>query len=78
MLATATMTMAKNYIEQLLAERGWTVDHLARRADMSYTQTWDIVNNGFRPGTRLGNIEKLANALGVPVSDLLENHKRYN
>lgn len=77
MIAT-TIIMPKTYIGQILAANGWTVDYLARKADMSYAQTWDIVNNGFRPGTRLGNIEKLARALEVNVSDLLSNHKRYN
>ena len=76
-MLTAVMSIEeKTYIEKLLDERRWTIDRLAREAEMSYSQTHDIVTKGFKPGTRLGNIEKLAEALGVPVVDLLDNHIR--
>lgn len=66
----------KTYIEQVLDSKGLTIDWLAREADMSYSQTWDIVKRGIKSGTRIGNIEKLASALGVSVVDLLDKHPR--
>lgn len=74
-MLTATMDAQKTYIEQLLDSLGWTIDKLAREADMSYSQTHEIVTQGFRPGTRLGNIRKLAKVLNVSVVDLLDNHQ---
>ena len=70
------MDTQKTYIEQVLERLEWTIDRLAREADMSYSQTHDNVTKGFKPGTRLGNIEKLAQALGVSLVDLLDKHKR--
>lgn len=75
-MLTAIMESQKTYIELLLDERGWTIDKLAREADMSYSQTHDIVTRGFKPGTRIGNIEKLAAVLNVSVVSLLDNHQR--
>lgn len=75
-MLTATMNAQKTYIEQLLDGLGWTIDKLAREADMSYSQVHDIVTKGFRPGTRLGNIEKLAQVLNVSIIELLDNHPR--
>lgn len=75
-MLAATMTATETYIKQRLISMGLTIDELAREADMSYSQTWDIVTNGFKPGTRIGNIEKIAQVLGVPVIELLNKHKR--
>lgn len=71
----AIMDTQKTYIEHLLDNLGWTIDKLAREADMSYSQTHEIVTQGFRKGTRLGNIRKLAKVLNVSVVDLLDNHQ---
>jgi lambda repressor-like predicted transcriptional regulator len=70
------MDTQKNFIEERLEELGWSIDRLARETGMSYSQTHDIVTNGFRPGTRIGNIEKIAEALGVSVLDILDKHPR--
>jgi len=74
-MLTAIMDTEKTYMEQLLDNLGMTIDKLAREADMSYSQTHEIVTKGFRPGTRLGNIRKLAQVLNVSVVDLLDNHQ---
>jgi DNA-binding Xre family transcriptional regulator len=75
-MLTFTMDAQKTYIEQLLDGLDWTIDKLAREADMSYSQTHEIVTKGFRTGTRLGNIEKLASVLKVSVVDLIDKHPR--
>lgn len=75
-MEVSVMDEQKTYIEQVLASKGWTIDKLAREADLSYSQTWEIVTKGFKPGTRLGNIERIAEVLGVSVVDLLDNHLR--
>lgn len=75
-MLTAIMDAQKTYIEIILEGAGWTIDKLAREAGMSYSQTYDIVKRGFKPGTRIGNIEKLAGVLGVSVVELLDNHIR--
>lgn len=75
-MLTAVMAAQKTYIQRLLDDRGWTIDRLAREADMSYSQTYDIVVKGLRPGTRLHNIEKLAQALGVSTVEVLDNQLR--
>jgi len=66
----------RNYIEGLLNASGVTIQELARQADMSYSQTWDIVKNGYSEGTRIGNLEKIASVLRVPLMDVLDNHPR--
>lgn len=77
---TVALTMPKQepttYIERLLYEKEQSIDWLAREASMSYSQTWSIVRNGISSGTRIGNIEKIAKALGVTVYDILSKHER--
>lgn len=75
-MLVATMDAQKTYIEQLLDDLGWTIDKLAREADMSYSQTHEIVTKGFKTGTRLGSIKKLAQVLNVSIVDLLDKHQR--
>lgn len=69
-------TQEKTFLAQVLESMNWTIDKLARESGMSYSQTWDIVTNGIKDGTRLGNIEKIAEVLGIPVMDVLQRHKR--
>lgn len=75
-MLVATMPKAQTYIARLLDGKDWTIDKLAREADLSYGTTHDIVTNGIKPGTRFGNIVKIAEALGVPLTDVVERHKR--
>lgn len=66
----------RTWLEARLIEMGWDIDDLARTADMSYSQVHDIVTKGIRPGTRIGNIEKIANAISISVVSLLDNQER--
>lgn len=75
-MQVSVMSEQKTYLEQVLVSKGWTIDKLARETDMSYSQMWEIVTKGFRLGTRLGNIERIAEVLGISVTDLLDNHLR--
>lgn len=57
-------------LRQLRKARGWTQSELAHRAGLS-----DSTISSYETGTRLGllaNIKKVASALGVSPSDLLE------
>lgn len=75
-MQVSVMGEQKTYLEQVLKGKGWTIDKLARETNMSYSQMWEIVTKGFRPGTRLGNIELIAEVLDISVTDLLDNQLR--
>lgn len=79
-MLTAVMETKKpdTFITTRLKAMDMTIDRFSRMIGMSYSQTYDIAINGFKPGTRLGNIEKIADVLGVPVIELLDRHKRQN
>lgn len=75
-MQVSVMSEQKTYLEQVLEGKGWTINKLARETDMSYSQIWEIVKKGFRPGTRLSNIEVIAEVLDISVTDLLDNQLR--
>jgi hypothetical protein len=77
MLATAIMEQEeqKTFLEQRLDEMGKTIDWLCREIDRSYSHTYGIVKNGYKPGARLDTLRAIADAVGVPLSEFLEKHK---
>jgi transcriptional regulator with XRE-family HTH domain len=59
-------------VKQLRAARGWTQDELAKRAKIARVSIARLEKSpkSRRPGLR--TIARLAKALGVPVTELLE------
>lgn len=55
-------------LKKEMKARGWTMDELARRADVSVRSVYRILCEGDQ---RVGTWQKLADGLGVPLSWLL-------
>jgi DNA-binding Xre family transcriptional regulator len=66
------------YLEEQLQIKKMSIYRLADEIGMSYSQTYDIVKEGISAGTRLGNIEKIARVLDVPVFEVISKQKRKN
>ena len=77
MLATAyqpeTMgePMARVRIREIAESKGLDVAKLSRRADLAYGTVWQLWNDPDRD-VSLKTLNKLAEAMGVRVTDLLE------
>ena len=56
-------------VQSLRIEKGWTQEELAHRADLHRTYIGSIER--YERNVSLVNVEKIANALGVKVRDLL-------
>lgn len=56
-------------LQDLLRQRGWSAAELARRAGVNDTLLRDIFR-GRALSPKIDNVQKLARALGVPLSDL--------
>ena len=69
-MASATMLeiLAGNVRREMEA-RGWTQTHLAKECNWPPSRITEILQGKFDP--RLGTIERLAKAFGVPTSVLL-------
>ena len=59
------------YIDNILKEKGLTKTYIAKRMDLSRESLYRILSGN----PTLDNIVKLANALGISVSDLFLNDK---
>ena len=64
--------MARTRIKEVAEAQGLDIAKLSRRADLAYKTVWEIWNNPDRD-VSLRTLEKLADALGVPVVHLIEN-----
>jgi transcriptional regulator with XRE-family HTH domain len=64
------MTDARAKITRLRRERDWTLERLAREADLTTTTVWRIESGATDP--TVPSLEKLARAFGITVSELLE------
>ncbi len=74
MLATPYTTekhMARTKIREIAEAKKFNASSLSRRADLAYGTVWQIWNDPARD-VSLRTLEKIAAALGVPVSDLIE------
>jgi transcriptional regulator with XRE-family HTH domain len=58
-------------LRRLRARRGWTLDAVAKRADVTVPYLSQL-ENGVRTNPSLPALRRLAKALGVPVGKLLE------
>lgn len=68
----ATLIMQKTLTENVLRElhaRGWTRSDLAEKCGFAPARITELLQG--RSDPRLGTVEKIATALGVPVSHLL-------
>lgn len=68
----ARADLARNVV-RLRAERGWSQEDLAREAEMHRTFITQVERQ--RRNITLDNLEKLANTLGVPLSELLSSSR---
>jgi transcriptional regulator with XRE-family HTH domain len=62
-------------LKHYLDERRVSMNELSRRAGLSQTGVYDIINSRAR-SPRLETLEKLAEALDITVADLLMEHRR--
>ncbi len=72
MLFMETNSILKRFgskVKKLRLERGWTQEELARRADLHRTYIGSIERH--ERNVSLVNLEKIANALGVDIKELL-------
>jgi|GEM_PF-3361312 len=60
-------------VERLLKERGWSKYRLSRLAGLSYGHVIMLLQ-GRRPNPSIATVAKLAQAFGVPIEELLEEH----
>ena len=61
-------------IRQLRDSRGWSQEHLAGLADLNRSYMGEIERSAAMPS--LATAEKLAHALGVPLSELISHCER--
>jgi transcriptional regulator with XRE-family HTH domain len=66
----AVMLLVEN-LTRLMAERGTNPAELGRLSELNATGIYDIINGKSR-SPRLDTVSKIAAALGVPISYLLE------
>ncbi len=58
-------------LKALREEREWTLDELGKRAKVTNVYIWQL-ENGERKNPSLAVLKRLAKALRVPVTELLE------
>jgi len=64
--------MVRLRVKEVAAQKGLSMAKLARRADIDYKTVQRIYRDPYREVTTT-TLGKLANALGVPVTELLES-----
>ena len=64
--------MVRLRVKEVAAQQGLSMARLARRADIDYKTVQRIFHDPYREVTTT-TLDKLAGALGVPVTDLLES-----
>jgi len=69
-----TSTLFGPVIRQLRDSRGWSQEHLAGLADLNRSYMGEIERSAAMPS--LATAEKLAHALGVPLSELISHCER--
>jgi len=61
-------------VERLLEERGWSKYRLSRLAGLSYGHVIMLLQ-GQRQNPSIATVAKLAQAIGVPIEELLEEEE---
>ncbi len=69
---TSGNRMARTKIREIAELKNFNASSLSRRADLAYGTVWQIWNDPSRD-VSLRTLEKLADALGVSVTDLIED-----
>ncbi len=64
--------MTRVRIREIAEEKGLDVAKLSRRADLAYRTVWQLWNDPDRD-VSIKTLGKIADALGVRVSDLIED-----
>ncbi len=64
-------SMTRVRIREIAEARGLDVAKLSRRADLAYRTVWQLWNDPDRD-VSIKTLGKIADALGVPVTDLIE------
>jgi len=64
--------MVRLRVKEVAAQKGLSMAKLARRADIDYKTVQRIFRDPYREVTTT-TLDKLAGALGVPVTELLES-----
>jgi DNA-binding Xre family transcriptional regulator len=64
--------MTRLRIKEEAVAKGLDIAKLSRRADLAYRTVWQLWNEPERDVT-VGTLKKIADALGVQVTDLIEN-----
>ncbi len=65
------VTRLGQVLKALREEKEWTLDDLAKRANVTNVYIWQL-ENGERKNPSLAVLKRLAKALRVPVTELLE------
>jgi transcriptional regulator with XRE-family HTH domain len=66
--------MARTKIREVAERKNFNASNLSRKADLAYGTVWQIWNDPQRD-VSLRTLEKLATALGVPVTALIEDEQ---
>ncbi len=65
-------TMPRVRIREVAEAKGLDIAKLSRRADLAYRTVWELWRDPDRD-VSIKTLGKIAEALGVPVTDLIEN-----
>ncbi len=68
------MTIFSDNVLSALQARGWTIQDLADRCEMDRSNLSKVLRA--KEGCTLARAEKIAKALGIPLSNLVEKSKR--
>lgn len=69
--------MVKLRVKQVLREKGISIGKLSRLSDVSFSTCRRLANDpDYKPS--LDTLEKIANALGVPINDLYKEEDKPN
>ncbi len=71
-LYTTEERMARTKIREVAEQHQFNASSLSRKADLAYGTVWQLWNDPARD-VSLRTLEKLATALGVPVTDLIDD-----
>ena len=59
-------------IKTLREALGWTMQQAADAAGIRSRQRWNDIESGIRPNPTIDTVQRMAQALGVKVDDLLK------
>lgn len=65
--------MARLRVREVAQEKGLDIAKLSRRADLAYKTVWQLWNDPDKD-VSIKTLGKLADALGVPINDLIDSN----